>query len=222
MTIIGYKKMKFKILFIFLSFSVFFSFSQEINNSKLKPYKIGFLYNTATNENFLNDDPDYTYSTNTYKAQAFYELGNWKSLEFELIVQPQVQFLKHQLLNKWFVTPDQDHVQEKIDEFTKHKTMKLYALEFGFAAKKRFFKKLDFQGTISLGFSYIDTRTERLAKGFTFIENFSLGFSYNITKKSYLYIGTNFFGHVSNLNFQKPNDGYNILGLEVGYSFLLN
>ncbi|MGK0325137.1 MAG: hypothetical protein ACJA1D_000476, partial [Polaribacter sp.] len=25
----------------------------------------------------------------------------------------------------------------------------------------------------------------------------------------------------SNLNFQKPNDGYNILGLEIGYSYIL-
>ena len=95
--------------------------------------------------------------------------------------------------------------------------MILYGVEFGLTAKKRVFKKIELQGTISLGFNYIDTRTERLAKGFTFIENFSLGFSYNFTKKSYLYLVSNIFGHVSNLNFQKPNDGYNILGIEIGY-----
>jgi hypothetical protein len=209
-----------------LIFGIFFFIAFNINSQEPKKgifniKKIGFLFNNATNENFLNDDPDYTYSTNTYKAQAFYELGNWKGLNLELIVQPQVQFLKHQLLNEWFVTPDQDNVQEKIAEFTQLKTMNLYGIEFGFAAKKRLFSKLDLQGTISLGFNYIDTRTERLAKGFTFIENFSLGFSYNFAKKSYLYIGSNFFGHVSNLNFQKPNDGYNIFGLEVGYSYTL-
>ena len=210
-----------QLIVFFIVFVSFFSFSQEKNKSRLIPYKIGFLYNNATNENFLNDDPDYTYSTNTYKAQAFYEITNWKGLYIELIVQPQVQFLKHQLLNFYYVTPDQENYQEKTIEFMKPKTMHLYALEFGFAAKKKLFDKLDLQGTISLGFSYVDTRTERLAKGFTFIENFSLGFSYNFAKKSYLYIGSNFFGHVSNLNFQKPNDGYNILGFEVGYSFIL-
>lgn len=213
--------MKTKILFLFFSFFVYFTFSQEKNKSKLSPFKIGFLYNNATNENFLNDDPDYTYITNTYKVQAFYELTNWKGLDIELIVQPQVQLLKHQLLNKWYITPDQDNVEEKIAEFTKPKSLNLYGVEFGFAAKKKVFKKLDLQGTISLGFNYIDTRTERLAKGFTFIENFSLGFSYNFAKKSYLYLGSNIFGHVSNLNFQKPNDGYNILGLEIGLSFEL-
>lgn len=214
-------RMKMKFLFILFSFSTYLTYAQDNNKSKLKPYKVGFLFNNATNENFLNDDPDYTYSTNTYKAQAFYELGNWKGLELELIVQPQVQFLKHQLLNEQYVLPSEDNYLEKRDEFTQAKTLHLYGIEFGFAAKKRLFEKLDLQGTISLGFNYIDTRTERLAKGFTFNENFSLGFSYNIIKDSYLYFGSNFFGHISNLNFQKPNDGYNIFGLEIGYSYEL-
>jgi hypothetical protein len=208
----------------FLSFLFFFvvlsSFSQEDNKAVLKPSKIGFLYNFGTGENFIFDDLDYMYSTNTYKAQAFYKLGIWKHIDFELIVQPQVQFIKHQLINAQFVTPDQENYLEKRAEFTKPKTMNLYGLEFGFAAKKQVSEKLALQGTISLGFSFIDKRTERLAKGFTFIENFSLGFSYNTLKNCYLYLGTN-FGHVSNLNFQKPNDGYNILGLEIGYSYIL-
>ncbi|QNM87062.1 acyloxyacyl hydrolase [Polaribacter pectinis] len=98
--------------------------------------------------------------------------------------------------------------------------MHLYAIEFGFAAKKKLTNKLDLQGTISLGFSYIDTRSERLAKGFTFIENFSVGFSYQTSNKTFLYLGSN-FGHVSNLNFLSPNDGYNILGMEIGFSYKL-
>ncbi len=214
--------MKIKILLFLIIYCTCITYSQENNKSKLKPNKVGFLYNFGTNENFLNDDPDYTYSTNTYKAQAFYELTNWKGLEIELIVQPQVQYIKHQLINEQYVLPSEDNYLEKRNEFTQSKKLNLYGIEFGFAAKKRLFKKLDIQGTISLGFNYIDTRTERLAKGFTFIENFSFGFSYQTFSNSYLYLGTNLFGHVSNLNFQKPNDGYNILGLEIGYSFFIN
>ena len=193
-------------------------FSQNDKKSKLKPYKIGVLYNYASNENFLNDDADYSYCTNTFKGQTFYNLTNSKSLAIELIVQPQVQFLKHQLLNIQYITPDQENYLAKREEFTQPKTMQLYGVEFGFALKKRIFRKLDLQGTISLGFNYIDTRTERLAKGFTFNENFSLGFSYEILPNSYFYVGSTIFGHVSNLDFQKPNDGYNVFGLEVGYS----
>ena len=211
-------KLKFFILCLFLN--IYLALCQDKKTPILKPIKIGVLFNYGTNENFVFDDVDYTYSTNTYKFQAFYELRNWKNVDFELIVQPQIQFLKHQLLNKWYVTPDQENFEEKTTEFMKPKNMNLYGLEFGFASKLKLTNKLDLQGTISLGFSYIDTRTERLAKGFTFIENFSLGFSHQIFQKSFIYIGTN-FGHVSNLNFQKPNDGYNILGLEVGYSYQL-
>jgi hypothetical protein len=207
-------------LYVLLCCVSIVSFSQNKNKSVLKPTKLGFLYNHGVNENFIFDDPDYTLSVNTYKGQLFYKLGNVKNIDFEIIVQPQVQFLTHQLINEYYVTPDQENFQEKITEFTKAKTMNLYGLEFGLASKIKLTKKLDLQGTISLGFCYIDTRTERLAKGFTFIENFSIGFSHQIHKKTFLYIGSN-FGHVSNLNFQKPNDGYNILGLEVGYSYLL-
>lgn len=209
-----------KIIFFFIFFFSLIVYSQKEKKGIFNVKKIGFLYNYGTNENFVFDDPDYTYTTNTYKLQGFYNLGNWKKINFELIVQPQIQSINHQLLNKWFVTPDQENVQEKINEFTLPKTLHIYGLEFGFASKIKVFHKLDFLGTISLGFSYIDTRTERLAKGFTFIENFSVGFSYNIIKNYYLYIGSN-FGHVSNLNFQLPNDGYNILGLELGVSYKL-
>ncbi len=212
--------MKKNLALLILFFVSVITFSQKKNKSVLKPTKIGFLYNFGSGENFIFNDADYTYSTNTFKAQAFYKLGKWKNIELELIVQPQVQFIKHQLINEQFVTPEQENYLEKRIEFTKAKKMNLYSLEFGFAAKKSLTKKLDLQGTISLGFSIIDTRTERVAKGFTFIENFSVGFSHQTFKNSFLYIGTN-FGHVSNLNFQKPNNGYNVLGIEVGYSYIL-
>jgi len=212
--------MKLKFFFVCLFLNIYLILCQDKKTPILKPIKIGVLFNYGTNENFVFDDVDYTYSTNTYKLQAFYELGNWKNIDFELIVQPQIQSLQHQLQNFYYVTTDQENFEEKTTEFMKPKNMNLYGLEFGFASKLKLTNTLDLQGTISLGFSYIDTRTERLAKGFTFIENFSLGFSYQLFEKSFLYIGTN-FGHVSNLNFQKPNDGYNILGLEVGYSYKL-
>ncbi|EAQ41388.2 hypothetical protein MED152_01700 [Polaribacter sp. MED152] len=188
------------------------------SNSKLKPMKVGFLYAFGSNEQFFHDDPDYTYTAKIFKGQAFYNLGNWKSLNFELIVQPQVQFLEHQLLNSFYVTPDQENYIIKIDEFTKKKNMNLYALEFGFSASKQLMSKLDVQASVSLGFSYIDTNTERLPEGFTFIENFALGLNYEIFNDQFLYVGSH-IGHVSNLNFQKPNDGYNLLGFQVGYSF---
>lgn len=209
-----------KYLLIVVFFSSFLSAAQASKKGILNIKKIGFLYNTAESDNFIFNDKDFTYTTNTYKIQAFYNLGSWKSLDFELIVQPQYQVLKHQLINEQFVLPSEENYQKKRTEFTTPKTMHLYAFELGFVMKKTLVKKLDFLVTIGLGLAAIDSRTERLAKGFTFIENGSLGVSYKITKKTFLYLGSN-VGHVSNLDFKSPNAGFSIVGFEAGVSYLL-
>ena len=206
-----------KYLLIILFFSSLLSFTQAPKKGVLNIKKIGFLYNNAYSDNFIFNDKDFTYVTNTYKLQAFYNLGTWKSLDLELIVQPQYQVLQHQLINEQFVLPSEENFAEKRTEFTTPKTMHLYAFELGFVMKKELLKKLNFLVTIGLGLATIDTRTERLAKGFTFIENGSLGVSYKITSTTFLYLGTN-VGHISNLDYQIPNTGFSVIGFEAGIS----
>ena len=195
--------------------------AQENKKGILNIKKVGVLYNTVNAKNFIFEDEDYKYTSKTLKLQAFYNLGKWRSFDFELIVQPQIQVIKHQLLNTYFVLPSEENFEDKIIEFTTPKTMHLYAFELGFVVKREILNNLDFQFTAGLGVAIIDTRTERLAKGFTFIENASLGFSYKTTKKTALYIGSN-IGHISNLDFQSPNNGYTFLGFEVGVSYVLD
>lgn len=192
--------------------------SQEPKKGIFNIKKIGFLYNHANENNFIFDDKDFSYTTKTFKLQAFYDLGKWKTFDFELIIQPQIQVLQHQLLNKYFVLPTEENYQEKIDEFTTPKTMHLYAFELGFLVKKEILTKLDFLITLGLGLANIDTRTERLAKGFTFLENASLGLSYNVLEKTFLYLGGN-VGHVSNFDTKLPNTGYSFVGFEIGISY---
>ena len=207
-------------LVLILFFTFFALKAQESKKGILNIKKIGFLYNYANENNLFFDDEDYTYATNTFKLQAFYDLGTWKNWEIELMAQPQIQTIKHQLTNIQFVLPSEDDYENKRIEFTTPKTMHIYAFELGFVLKKELLKNLDFRVTAGLGLATIDTRTERLAKGFTFLENGSLGFSYKTTKKIALYVGSN-IGHVSNLNTQNPNNGYTFLGFETGitYSF---
>ena len=207
-------------LFFILFFTFFTLKAQETKKGILNIKKIGFLYNYADENNIFFDDEDYSYSTNTYKLQAFYDLGTWKKWKLELIVQSQIQTIKHQLLNIQFILPSEDDYQNKRTEFTTPKTMHLYAFELGFVLKREIVKNLDFQITAGLGLAAIDTRTERLAKGFTFIENGSLGFSYQTTKKTSLYLGSN-IGHVSNFDTKIPNNGYTFLGFEIGLYYLL-
>lgn len=212
-----YQKLIITLSLVLLSSVVF---SQEKKNSIFRPYKIGVLFNEGNDKNFIFDDEDYFYKTQTYKFQTFHKLGNFKKFNFELIVQPQIQFAEHQLLNLWYVTPEQEGFRAKREEFLEFKTMNLYGLEFGFSTYRKISTKLLVNATASLGFMYINKRSERLAKGFTFIENFSLGSTYLFSKKIAFYLGAN-FGHVSNLNFLSPNDGYNILGYEIGLQYQL-
>jgi len=209
-----------KIIVIFLIFISVSLYSQEKKMGIIHQNKIGFLDNKAQDNNFLFDDTNYLYTTNSYKAQFFYNLGSWKKMDFEISIQPQIQTLKHLLFNKYFVLESEENYEEKRAEFTQLKDMQLYAFELGFILKKQLFNKLDFQATIGLGVASISKRTERLAKGFTFIENGSLGLSYQTTTKTFLYVGSN-IGHVSNFDTQKPNNGFNIVGLEIGFSYLL-
>jgi len=200
--------------------SSFHLFGQETKNDAKKLKKVGFLFNSAKQNNFLFSDRDYDYQTNVFKAQFFYSLRKGQKWDVNLIVQPQVQFAKHQLLNPFFINPDVPNVQELIDRFTQERSISLYQFELGFQLRTKLFDAFYFESTLGLGAGYISKESERLAKGFTFIENFSLGLAYQL-KSSEIYLGTN-VGHVSNFDTQEPNDGYNILGFEIGYRILLN
>jgi hypothetical protein len=181
--------------------------------------KVGLLYNDAKQNNILFGDKDYDYRTRVLKGQLFYLIHRGKKWDFNLLIQPQIQFAKHQLLNPYFIRPDTPNYEELRDLYTQEKNLRLYQLELGFQMRAALWKQLYFETTIGLGAGLINRETERLAKGFTFIENFSIGMAYQL-KNTELYLGTN-IGHVSNFNTQKPNDGYNVLGFELGYRMIL-
>jgi hypothetical protein len=144
---------------------------------KTKPSvnKIGFIYSSAKQNNILFFDKDYDYKTNVYKFQLFYLLRKGKNWDINLIVQPQYQRAQHQLLNEQFITPDEENFELLREKFTQKKDISLYAFELGFQLRKLVFKNISFEATLGLGAGYISLESERLAKGFTFIENVSLG-----------------------------------------------
>jgi len=199
-------------LLLFLSFSVIGQVKKERQKSITK---VGVLFSNAKQNNLFFFDKDYDYKTNVYKFQLFYPIkrgGNW---DVNLILQPQFQKAQHQLLNEQFITPDEENFEFLREKFTQKKDISLYAFEVGFQLRKTIIKNIFFEATLGLGAGYISLESERLAKGFTFIENLSLGLAHKINK-SEIFLATT-VGHVSNFNVQKPNSGYNILGFELGY-----
>ena len=80
-----------KIIFLFITLLFWFSSltAQDSKKGLFNIKKVGFLYNNANDKNFIFDDKDFSYSKNKYKLHAFNNLGTWKSLKFELILQMQ-------------------------------------------------------------------------------------------------------------------------------------
>lgn len=182
--------------------------------------RVGILYNVADDQTFLFDDLDYYYKTKTVKLQFFIPVIEKKNWGFTFIGQPQIQLAEHQLQNIQFVTPDDDNYLENRIRFSEKRNMTLIAFEIGSMVYLKLLKDLSLEANIGLGVANIDTESERLAKGFTFIENGSLGLSYKINKSA-IYLGGN-IGHVSNFEIKQPNSGYNIMGIEIGYRFYIN
>jgi len=198
-----------------LVFSSIGCFSQEDKTaSKLKPNNIGVYYGFGNEQNLLIKDDDYLFKTQYIKASFYYKLNNRK-YQLGLSIQPQIHFLKHQLLNKFFVQPFEDNFEENRLIFTKLKSMRLYALEFEISIKRKIFEKLDAHVFFGIGPAIIDTKTERLSKGFTFIENFGVGLTYQLSKKLFIDIKPS-YNHISNAQIQPENSGYNVLNLEIG------
>ncbi|WKD86469.1 hypothetical protein KCTC32516_01844 [Polaribacter huanghezhanensis] len=177
-------------------------------------------FSQGNENNFMFDDVDYFYRANIIKGQLYFPITTLKSVEVSLIVQPQIQFIKHQLYNEQFVRPEEDNYIEKRQRYTQLKNLSITAIEFGIEAKQQLFKNLSIFFQAGLGLSYVDTATERLAKGFTFLENGNLGLDLQLNQKTSI----QFFGglgHVSNLDFQLPNSGYTIFNTGFGFQYSL-
>lgn len=210
------KKIPFSFILLFV-FLVSISYAQE--GHKFKHIKTGFQVNRNDRDNFYFNNKDYSFAIFTLKFQSFYEVKKIKNWSFNVILQPQFQYIEHQLLNKFFITPEDfngDYLEWR-EKLTQPNNFSFYAFELGFQLTRPLYKTLNFEFTAGLGAGYIDFFTERVASGFTFLENLSFGFSKTFSKNE-IYLGF-VLNHISNFGFKSPNSGYNTLGFELSYRF---
>ncbi len=204
-------------LFFLVIFGVNLSNAQD--EPKVSYLKSGIQFNKNSRNNFYFEEVDYAFDINTFKYQRFYKLRDLGRWEFIAIPQLQYQYIRHQLLNKFFVQEFNygENFLEFRERFMKPKTISFFAFEIGFQLRREIFSALHFEFTAGLGAGYIDTETERVARGFTFLENLSFGLALPL-KSNEIYLGF-LFNHISNFNTQIPNSGYNSLGWELGFRF---
>ncbi|TDE29916.1 hypothetical protein E0I61_08080 [Flavobacterium ranwuense] len=201
-----------KIFFILI---IVFSSMTFYAQDKLSKVKLGFDYgfgNELKNSN-------YTYTNSYYKLQFYYTIKQTKSFKYEVLLQPELNFAKHQLLNFYFVKPDDPNYIEKRERYTKLKDIKEYVLNIGFLIRKPIFNTASIYILGTVGPMIIDTETERLSKGFAFSDVLAIGFTFKINKIAFD-IRPN-FRHVSNAGLQSSNSGYNTKNIDFGFLFSL-
>ncbi|MFV8364837.1 acyloxyacyl hydrolase [Flavobacterium sp. XS1P27] len=200
------KKIVFLLIIVFSSKT----FYAQDTSSKVK---LGFDYGFG---NELKNS-DYTYTNSYYKLQLYYTIKQTKNFEYEILVQPELNFAKHQLLNFYFVQPDDPNYIEKRERYTKLKDIKEYVLNIGFLMRKPISKTASIYVLGSVGPLFTDTETERLSKGFAFSDVLAIGFTFKINKIIFD-IRPN-FRHVSNAGLKASNSGYNTKNIDFGFSF---
>ena len=183
----------------------------------VKPHLIVLSYGYGAEDNFAFNDKDYSYKTHIIKVSFYYAL-NQRRYQLGFSVQPQIHFLEHQLLNEHFVQPHETNFEALRARFTQLKQMTLYALQGEFSIRRKITKKMEVLAFLSVGPAIIDTETERLTKGFTFIENIGLGINYQFGKQWFFTIKPS-YNHISNAEIQERNSGYNSMNIEFGLGF---
>jgi Lipid A 3-O-deacylase (PagL) len=205
-----------------LLFTLLFCFNTsyiKAQKAQYKPTRIGFMYGYGEQSNFLLKNKDYSYSSNTVKLQLFYPLKSGK-FSVDLLIEPTIGFAKHQLLNFYFIEPDEPDYLAKREEFTKSKLLTEYILSNKLVLHYKVYKSNSIYILAGVGPMFISKRTERLAKGFAFSETVGLGLSLKISKNIYFDIRGN-LRHLSNAELRKPNSGINIVSFESGLNVKL-
>lgn len=186
-------------------------FSQE----KKQKIAIGLAYGIGSEIN----NSDYTYTNRYLKGQFYYTLKSIKHFQFELLVQPEINFATHQLLNLYFVTPEEPDFEIKRETYTKLKDIREYVFNIGLVIRKPITDDFSVYALLSVGPMITDTETERQSKGFAFSDVFGIGVSWKI-KKVTLDLRPN-IRHTSNAGLQNSNAGFNTFNIEAGVVFPL-
>lgn len=165
------------------------------------------------------ENRNYTYTNQYVKLQFMKTIMATNRLSYDLVVQPEYNKGTHQLLNLYFVKPEEENYIEKRERYTKLKSCNEYIFNLGLLMRYSLTKKASMYVLGSVGPMYIDTATERLSKGFAFSDVLALGVTLKINKMIFD-VRPN-FRHVSNAGLQVSNSGYNTKNIDFGVLFFL-
>ena len=176
---------------------------------------IGFNYGFG-NE-FKNRN--YTFTNHFYKPQLYYQIKETKHFRYEILIQPEINFATHELINFYFVKPETPDYISKREEYTKLKDIHEYVLNLGFLVRKPIGKTFSIYVLGSIGPMITDTETERMSDGFAFADVVAFGVSAKVNQ--FRFDIRSSVRHVSNAGLNSENAGYNTKNVELGISCCL-
>ncbi|MFN7099275.1 MAG: acyloxyacyl hydrolase [Flavobacterium sp.] len=180
-----------------------------------RPASIGFAVGTGSE--FKNRN--YSHSAEFVKVELLYPIMSKKSIGLELLIQPEFNRAKHQMLNIFFIKPETPNYEVLRALYSQNRTVNSYILNVGGLLRKQFSTAASCYILLSVGPMYTDTQTERLSKGFAFSDVLAVGFSYKI--KSVIVDLRPSVQHQSNAGLGSSNAGYNIKNIELSCAFQL-
>jgi hypothetical protein len=199
-----------------LLLSILFLFAVKMSAQEDKSrFSLGFNYGFGSEFNNRN----YTFTNHFYKIQLYYKLKQTNHFQYQILVQPEINFAEHQLLNFYFVKPETPDYEQKRAQYTQLKDIREYVLNCGFLVRKPIGEICSFYILGSIGPMITDTETERMSKGFAFADVLAVGFSLKHNKIQFD-IRPN-IRHVSNGGLSSTNSGYNTRNIEFGVSYSL-
>ncbi|OAB25694.1 Lipid A 3-O-deacylase (PagL) [Flavobacterium fryxellicola] len=187
------------------------SFAQVKN----RDVQVGFAYGLGTEF----ENKNYSYTNHYYKLQFYFEVKETKKVSYQILIQPELNFATHQLLNLYFIEPDEPDYIKKRERYTKLKDIKEYVLNLGFLVRKPLSNQASLYALGSVGPMITDTETERLSKGFAFADVIALGVTFKINRITVDLRPS--IRHVSNAGLQKKNSGYTTKNIDLGFLLVL-
>lgn len=218
-----YKKTKYKSLLFYIV--VFLSYISSVygqeSTSKYFISTVGIHVGSSSQESFLGNDPDYSHDNTFINLQLTHVAktkGNWS---FEILAQPTFYQTTHQLLNLFYITPeDFENFEELRDRFTKSNDYQEFTLHLGIQVRYNITQDWSLYTIGAVGPQISTESTERLRKGFTFSDMVGIGTSYQFKKLRWDFRAS--LRHTSNAQLSQPNSGHNSFSIETGISYLFN
>jgi hypothetical protein len=198
------------------------AYGQEMDDEALKKptHSIGFTLGRASQKTFPQTNDDYVYAATSIKLQYDHKLWNWGKWGAHVLIEPSYYRVDHQLLNFFFIEPEERNFQDRRDRFTQPRSFDEWALNIGLRLDRPLTDKASIYGLISSGPMYQGDSTERLKRGFSFSNVLAAGMQFQFAGRFKWDLRLT-MRHTSNAGTQFPNSGHNSLGGETGLIYIL-